>query len=204
MKRVKGSHQLVEVPPNELAINIPAMADAEHQDEKNLAMYLIDNTVITNPYSKSIWFTLQLFRIRWKWIAGQCLNATAKTLLNIGRKREELASCGRFEDKAVAHTAFYSPSSRFSVSQGVPPRSFLAFCAALMSILSSTCSISFRSSMGTMAATGLLRRYRTVRSPANSDRLTISDSLVLAVLVVKRLLIISQFVPNRHFVQNVL
>src|SRR5450432_1541241 len=169
-----------------LTVHIPPMANSEHENYQDAAMDLINDSIITSPYSARVRNAYHLLAARRKRIIAQSLDLGTQPSLRFAREFFQLPECKRLELNRIGHNRrrSYSLRSFLIFSQGIVRGSFSASRAAATSISSSSLSNSSTSSMGTTAATAFLPRCTITLSPRYSARLRMSEKFCRARLAV--------------------
>src|SRR5208283_1978062 len=119
-----------------------------------------------------------------EWVVAEILDFRGDAPLYLPFEPAELSQRRSRKLQGVSHGCCnYRPRSLLIFSQGIVG-SLSRFRASARSMRSSILSRSSRSSMGTTAATGFLRRCTIILSPRYAARLTMSEKFCRAALAV--------------------
>src|ERR1700676_2237799 len=168
-----------------LPVNFTPMGNTHNHNDHPASVKTVNNPMITHADADVIRFALELCAAMGKRIVAECCDFLGNASLGLPFEGTELAQRRSRKLQSVSHglCCNYRPKSFLIFSQGIVG-SLRRFRASARSMRSSILSKSSRSSMGTTAATGFLRRCTTILSPPYAARLTMSEKFWRAVLAV--------------------
>src|SRR5205807_2007633 len=153
------------------------MANTHNYDHYALSIETVDDSIIACSYPKDIFLALPFLRAGRIWITAKLGYLAANAALECTVEGFKLAQCRNRKFDSIAHKApVYSPNCFLIFAQGMVG-SFRRLRASSRSMRSSMRSSNSRSSSGTTAATGFLRRCTMTRSLAYAARFTMSENV---------------------------
>jgi hypothetical protein len=168
-----------------LPVNLAPMGNTHNYNDHPASINTVNNPIVADANATVVRFALELFAaVGERFIAKGC-DFLGDPPLYLPFEGAELSQRRSRKLKGVSHglCSNYRPRSFLIFSQGIVD-SLRRFRASARSMRSSIFSRSSRSSIGTTAATGFLRRWTIILSPPYAARLTMSEKFCRAELAV--------------------